>query len=86
VCPQLPVDETVRDLGEKTGPVAGPVGGAGPAMVQVDQALDGETGHPVAGNAIQGGDEPDAAGITVGARIEERCGHRSQGFSGSDAV
>jgi hypothetical protein len=40
----------------------------------------------VAGNPIQGGDEPDAAGITVGARIEERCGHRSQGFSGSDAV
>jgi hypothetical protein len=55
-------------------------------MVQVDQALDGETGHPVAGNPIQGGDEPDATGITVGARIEERCDHRSQGFSGSDAV
>jgi hypothetical protein len=55
-------------------------------MVQIDQALDGETGHPMAGNPIQGGNEPDATSITIRARIEERCSHRSQGFSGSAAV
>jgi hypothetical protein len=55
-------------------------------MVEIDQTLDCQTGHPVAGSPIQGGDEPDATGITIRARIEERCGHRSQGFSGSDQV
>jgi hypothetical protein len=84
VSAQLPVDQPDRDLGEKTGAVTGPVGGAGSAMVEVYQALDGETGDPMAGSPIQGGDEPDAAGITVRARIEERCCHCSQGFSGSD--
>jgi hypothetical protein len=55
-------------------------------MVQVDQALDRETRHPEAGSEIPGRDEPDAAGVTVRARIEEGCRHHSLGVLGSDEV
>ena len=74
------------DLSQETGAVTGAVRCPGPTMVQVDQALDGETRHPEAGGEIPGSDEPDAAGVTIRARIEEGCRHHSLGVSGRDEV
>ena len=76
----------MRHLCQQTSAVTGAVGGARPAVVEVDQALDGKTGHSEAGGAIPGRDEADAAGVSIRARIEERCRHRSLGVSGSDEV
>jgi len=83
---QLAVDQTMGHLGQETGAVTGAVRRPSTTVVQIDQALDGETCHPEAGGAIPGRDEPDAAGVTIGAKIEEGCCHHSLGVSGSDAV
>jgi hypothetical protein len=76
----------MRHLSQETGAVTGAVRRPSPTVVQVDQALDGETCHPEAGDEIPGRDESDAAGVTIRARIEEGCRHHSLGVSGSDAV
>ena len=73
-------------LGQEPGAVTGAICRPSPTVVQVDQALDGETCHPEGRCEIPGRDEPDAAGVTVRAWIEEGCRHRSMGVSGSDAV
>ena len=80
---QLAVDQSMGHLGQEPGAVTGAVCRPSPTVVQVDQALDGETCHPEGGREIPGGDEPDAAGVTVRARIEEGCRHHSLGVSGA---
>jgi hypothetical protein len=67
---EVAVDEPARQLGEQTCAVAGAVGGLGASVIQTLEALDSESRHPIARHTVEGGDEPDTAGVVPDTRIE----------------
>jgi hypothetical protein len=73
---EFTLDQSVRNLGEQSRPVAGAVCGAGTSMVESLQALDGESGQPVCGDPVERGNETDATCIVLKTRIDQRTGHK----------
>ena len=63
------------DLGEQACTIPRAVGSTRTPMVESLQTLHSQAGHPVGRSAVEGGDEPDAAGVVFDALIEMKCRH-----------
>ena len=67
---ELPFDQTPRDLGEQPGAVAGTVGGTGTTVVEITQALHGQTRQPVGRGTVAGRNEANATGVSIASESE----------------
>jgi hypothetical protein len=65
----------MRQLGEETGAVTGPVGCFCPAVVETVQALHCQPGDPERGRLSPVGDEPDTTGIVLASDLDAGSGH-----------
>ena len=63
-------DQTPRDLGEQPGTVAGTIGGTGTTVVEIPQALDGQTRQPIGRGTVAGRYEADATGVSFASESE----------------
>ncbi len=74
-------EKLVRDLDEDAGAVTGfGIATAGATMGKVDQDLDALAHDLVSAHALDAGDEADAAGIVLVARIVESLRRRQTGW------
>lgn len=82
---ELATYEPYRDLGEQAGTVTCAVRRTSTTMIQPFETLNGKTSNSISGDPVEGGDEPDAAGVTRRTRIKKGCRHHSL-EQGSDQV
>ena len=72
---RFPAEEAIRHLNQDAGTVAGVrLAAAGPAMLQVDQDLEGLADDRVGAEASRVDNEPDAAGVVLVPGVVEALG------------